>query len=593
VSQARSQRSGFGRRGKATRIGLSMRWWLAILFALIAAVTAVSVAYVLTVRSERALRDRAEETAAGYAFRAALAINDAEREQLEGRVETLAEERRVALFVYAEGGLLLTQRESFGIDVSDVPRRKEALAEAEKGRRFLATLPEARATVVALPLRTASGADALIAYVPSPEYGASIGILRGEIARSALLAVLVGAVVGALVAFLIARRLRRIAATAAEIERGHFDQSLHPVFRDEVGELAATVERMRARLQASFDELESERDRLSRLLEQLHEGVVAVNRDMEVVVANSPAARTLAQPHLKEGDPLPQPWPDFSLRDFAKRLFDPGIGIEEARVSPDPEHTYSVTGIPAGPESETVVLVLGDVSERERREQAEREFVTNAAHELRTPLQTILGAVEVLQAGAKERPVERERFLGHIEREATRLARLAKALLILARVQTGAEGMRVEPVVLRPVIDDVVAGLKPPDEVEIKVSCPRDVAVKGEPDLIEQALFNLAKNAVEHTKRGRIELTAKPLHGTVSIEVSDTGPGIPFEKQERIFDRFYRGPSPHSDGFGLGLAIAYQAVRALGGVLDVKSSPGTGTTARIELPPAIAPRQVA
>jgi HAMP domain-containing protein len=435
VSQARSQRSGFGRRGKATRIGLSMRWWLAILFALIAAVTAVSVAYVLTVRSERALRDRAEETAAGYAFRAALAINDAEREQLEGRVETLAEERRVALFVYDEGGLLLTQRESFGIDVSDVPRRKEALAEAEEGRRFLATLPEARATVVALPLRTASGADALIAYVPSPEYGASIGILRGEIARSALLAVLVGAVVGALVAFLIARRLRRIAATAAEIERGHFDQSLHPVFRDEVGELAATVERMRARLRASFDELESERDRLSRLLEQLHEGVVAVNRDMEVVVANSPAARALAQPHLKEGDSLPQPWPDFSLRDFAKRLFDPGVGIQEARVSPDAEHTYSVTGIPAGPDPETAVLVLGDVSERERREHAEREFVTNAAHELRTPLQTILGAVEVLQAGAKERPVECERFLGHIEREATRLARLAKALLILARVQ--------------------------------------------------------------------------------------------------------------------------------------------------------------
>jgi two-component system sensor histidine kinase VicK len=578
---------------QSMRIGLSMRWWLAILFALIAAVTAVSVAYVLTVRSERALRERAEETAAGNAFSAALAITDAEKQQLTGRVETVSEERRLALFLYEEGGVLLTSRESFGIDVSEVPKREEALAEAEKGRRFLATLPEARATVVALPLRAASGADALVAYVPSPEYGTSIGILRGEIARSVLLAVIVGAVVGALVAFLIARRLRRIAATAAEIERGSFDHSLHPVFRDEVGELAATVERMRGRLRASFDELESERDRLSRLLEQLHEGVLAVNRDLEVVVANPPAARALAEPHLRQGSALPEPWPDFSLRDFAERLFEPGATIVEARVLSDPDHTYQVTGIPPGRDSETAVLVLADVSERERREQAERDFVTNAAHELRTPLQTILGAVEVLQAGAKERPVERERFLGHIEREATRLARLAKALLILARVQTGTEGLRVEPVALRPVIDEVVAGLQPPDEVEISVSCPRDVAVKGEPDLIEQALFNLAKNAVEHTKRGRIELRAKPLHGTVAIEVSDTGPGIPFEKQERIFDRFYRGPSPHSDGFGLGLAIAYQAVRALGGVLDVKSSPGTGTTARIELPSAIAPRQVA
>lgn len=569
-----------------------MRWWLAILFALIAAVTAVSVAYVFTVRSERALRDRAEETAAGHAFRAALTISDAERHELDRRVETLAQERHLALFVY-EGALLLTEPQSFGIDLSDVPKRREALAEAENGRRFFATLPEARGTVVALPLRSTSGADALIAYVPSPEYGASIGILRGEIARSALLAVLVGAGVGALVAFLIARRLRRIAATAAEMERGRFDRSLHPVFRDEVGELAATVERMRTRLRAAFDELESERDRLSRLLERLHEGVVAVNRDMEVVVANAPAALTLAQPRLAEGDPLPQPWPDFSLRDFAGRLFDPDVGIQEAFVSPDAEHTYLVTGIPAGPDPETAVLVLRDVSERERREQAEREFVTNAAHELRTPLQTILGAVEVLQAGAKERPVERERFLGHIEREATRLARLAKALLVLARVQAGIERLRVERVPLLPVIDEVVAGLKPRDGVAIGVSCPGDVAVEGEPDLIEQALFNLVKNAVEHTERGRIEVRAKALHGTVAIEVSDTGPGIPFENQERIVDRFYRGPSRRSDGFGLGLAIAHQAVRTLGGVLDVKSAPGTGTTARIELPAALAPGQVA
>src|SRR5918999_4485889 len=122
MSRARAGRAASGAGsaagGTQMRVGLSMRWWLAILFALIAALTAVSVAYVLTVRSERALRDRAEETAAGYAFRAALAISDAERQQLENRVEALSEERRLALFIYDGGGLLLTQRESFGIDVS-------------------------------------------------------------------------------------------------------------------------------------------------------------------------------------------------------------------------------------------------------------------------------------------------------------------------------------------------------------------------------------------------------------------------------------------------------------------------------------------
>lgn len=593
MSQARSERTGIDGPSGQMRIGLSMRWWLAILFALIAALTAVSVAYVLSVRAESALRDRAEDTAAGNAFRAAFAISDVEPGQLERRVEALADERRLALFVYDEGRLV-TGRESFGIDISEVPKREEALLEVGKGHRFLATLPKARATVVGLRLRAASGADALVAYVPSPEYGASIGIFRSEIVRSALFAVLIGAAVGLLVAFLIARRLRRIGATAAEIERGRFDRSLRPVFRDEVGELAATVERMRARLQASFNELKSERDRLTRLLERLHEGVVAVNRQMHIVVANAPAARALAESRLREGDPLPEPWPDLSLRDFAARLFDPNARLVEARVMPDPAHVYSVTGIPAGADSETAVLVFADISERERREQAERDFVANAAHELRTPLQTILGAVEILQAGAKDRPAERERFLGHIERESARLARLARALLVLARAQTGAEAVPLKRVVLRPILDQVVAGLTPIEGVEIAVACERDVAVWGEPDLIEQALFNLAKNAVDHTGRGRIELRARMIPaGAVAIEVRDTGPGIPLAAHERIFDRFYRGAPRHAEGFGLGLAIAHQAVRALGGVLEVKSAPGTGTTARIELASAIGEKHVA
>jgi signal transduction histidine kinase/HAMP domain-containing protein len=570
-----------------------MRWWLAILFALIAAVTAVAVAYVSTVRSERALRDRAEETAAGTALWAALAVRDARPHELTPLVEELSEERRVALFVFGERGVLLTQPESFGVDVADVPNRRRALEEAEQGRRFLATLPEAEATVVALPLSQTDGAEALLAYAPRPEYGTSIGVLRGEIARSALIAILIGAAVGLIVAYLIARRLRRIAAVAAEIEAGRFDDPLRPVFLDEVGDLTATVDRMRTRLQASFDELRSERDQLSRLLKRLHEGVIAVNRELEVVVWNPPAARALGQTSLLEGEPLPEPWPDFSLRDLASGLFDSGAGIVEVRASRDRDRTYLITGIPAGPDSDTAVLVLADVSERERREQAEREFVTNAAHDLRTPLQTILGAVEVLQKGAKDSPRDRDRFLGHIERESTRLARLVRALLVLARAQTGVEAARVESFRLRPLLDDVVAGLKPRSDVDVSVRCPSDLTVEADSDLMEEALFNLAKNAAEHTEHGRIDLKARAHGTTVVIEVTDTGPGIPFEKQERVLDRFYRGTPRDADGFGLGLAIAHQAVSALGGALEVKSAPGSGTTARVELPASAPSREVA
>ena len=109
-------------------------------------------------------------------------------------------------------------------------------------------------------------------------------------------------------------------------------------------------------------------------------------------------------------------------------------------MTPDENHAYGVVGIPSQPDTDWALLVIDDLTEQERRELAEREFVSNAAHELRTPLTTIIGAVEVLQAGAKEDPVERDRFLAHIERESGRLARLARAMLTLARAHAGHGG---------------------------------------------------------------------------------------------------------------------------------------------------------
>jgi signal transduction histidine kinase len=562
-----------------------MRWWLALVFAFIAAITAIFVASLLNVRSGAAVRERAEETAAGTAFSAALFIGGAEGERLPGLVDRAAQERRLALFVYDADGELITRSRSLGIDVDTVPQRGEALARAQAGSRFLATLPGERATVVGLPL---AGDRVLLAFVPHPEYQTSLGAFRAEIAKAALLAVLAGAAVGLLIALFISRRLRRIAAAAAEIERGEFDRPLRSGFRDELGALAATVDRMRVRLRASFEELEGERDRLRKLLERLHEGVIAVSRDGTVVFANSPAAHMLGVTVLEQGDALPESWPDFSLSDLVRSLFEGGSLVETVVQGPN-GRTYVVTGIPAGVEGDTAVVVLSDMTERERQEQAEREFVTNAAHELRTPLQTILGAVEVLQGGAKERPDKRDRFLEHIERESKRLARLARALLILARAQSETETPRRMPVPLQPLLREVAAGL--PDSeggVEVRVMCVDDIVVFSDRDLLEQAVFNLAKNAVEHTRVGHVELKARKADaGPVAITVEDTGPGISPDAQERVFDRFYRGATRDGEGFGLGLSIADQAVRTLGGRLELDSSPGRGTRATITIPSAV------
>jgi signal transduction histidine kinase/HAMP domain-containing protein len=566
-----------------TRIG--MRWWLAGAFAVIAAITAMAVAEVFSTRSEDAFRERAQELAAGTAFRAAIAVTDASGGgALQSRIGPIADRTRLALFVFNDKGALLTAPTSRGVHVDALPHRP-AVATALEGRRFITTEDGVEATVVALPLR-APGSAVLLAHAAHPDLATELGIVRDEIVVAAAIAVFLGALAGIVVAWLIAKRLRRIASAARAIETGRFDTPVQSRFPDELGELASTIGRMGERLGESFSRLETERDRLRRLLERLHQGVVTVDRDLRVEFANAEARWLLGVEGLKEGDALSEPWPGFSLRQFSTGLFESDGPVLEERVEMTDEHAYSVVGIPARSPAQRAVLVLTDVSERERRERAERQFVANAAHELRTPLTTIRGAVDALQSGAKDVPHDRERFLDHIDRESARLTRLARALLVLARAQTGQEELQREPVDLCDLLEDVTGSVRTHPGVGLRVLCSPGLVILTDRALTEQALFNLVQNAASHTDEGGIVIRATADRGAVQIEVEDTGPGIAPEERERVFDRFYRGNGLSSQGFGLGLAIVRQAVRALSGTVEIESAPGVGTTARVRFPAA-------
>ena len=233
------------------------------------------------------------------------------------------------------------------------------------------------------------------------------------------------------------------------------------------------------------------------------------------------------------------------------------------------------TGPPA------VLIVLEDVSARERRERAERDFVTNAAHELQTPLAAITSAVQVLQAGAKNDVGDRDRFLGHAEDACGRLERLARALLVLARAQSGDERPRQEIIPVAALLSSVADGVSRGRNVE--VDCPADVAVLANRSLLEQALANLCQNAVKHS-HGTIVLAGARSEGFVRIQVRDSGGGIDEAERERVFQRFYRGADPE-DGFGVGLAIVKEAVQAIDGELELATS-RSGTNVAIRLPGA-------
>jgi two-component system phosphate regulon sensor histidine kinase PhoR len=139
------------------------------------------------------------------------------------------------------------------------------------------------------------------------------------------------------------------------------------------------------------------------------------------------------------------------------------------------------------------------------------------------------------------------------------------------------------PVELGPLLENAARELVPNEGVRVAVSCPRGLTAAADADLLAQAVSNLAANAAAHTDRGWIRLSGVSRDGNVVIEVSDTGTGIRPEDQRPLFDRFYRGANHTVEGFGLGLSIVREVVRALNGDVSVESEPGRGTTVSIRL----------
>ena len=256
-------------------------------------------------------------------------------------------------------------------------------------------------------------------------------------------------------------------------------------------------------------------------------------------------------------------------------------------MTPDEQHAYGVVGIPSQPDTDWALLVVDDLTEQERRELAEREFVSNAAHELRTPLTTIIGAVEVLQAGAKEDPAERDRFL------APHRARVGPAGAARARdADAGARALRAGAAARsRPSSSRRCCARSPPACSRTPASrstsrSPDGLAVETNRDLLEQALRNLGENAAKHTARGSVVLRAYRERRARSRSRSRTRARGSAPRCSATSSTASTAASATPHGFGLGLAIVRESVRTLGGRIELDSSPGEGTVFRILLAPA-------
>ncbi|HEX6700591.1 MAG TPA: ATP-binding protein [Gaiellaceae bacterium] len=387
----------------------------------------------------------------------------------------------------------------------------------------------------------------------------------------------------------------RVRAVSSEEDRRELRWSLEDVTRrrqdeTEVRVLAAELE---GRVAERTEEVEGERRRLETIVEHLPIGIVLVDattgrlatvNEVALAVFGGAVDFTDREGYREDGSRYaPDEWP--AIR--ALRTGERATGERAEIVRPDGTRVKVELGSAPIHDSRgkiiSAVSIVQDVTERERREVAEREFVANAAHELRTPLAAITGAIELLQSGAKDDPEARETFLGHIERETARLQRLVGAMLTLARAQTEAEAPRVEIVPLAPLLAEALKELEPPSSIAVEIDCAPELAAVANRDLLERVVTNLAANAVQYTAEGRVVVRAEADgDGVVELSVADTGRGIPSSERDRVFDRFFRGTRDR-EGFGLGLAIVSEAVRAMEGTIDIESNDGAGTVVRVRL----------
>ncbi len=399
--------------------------------------------------------------------------------------------------------------------------------------------------------------------------------LFGDNQRALVASVLIGVLAGFLIAAAISHRVLRLAQAAGEMAAGSFDAPLEVSGYDEIGDLARALESMRASLKESFGVLTADRNKLEAIFDGLTDAVMVVDDEGPVRFSNRAAAELLDASGQPSGALLPH----------LRRAREVGFAAHPALRIGDRAYAMQARSLP---DERAVLAVVRDRTEEMRREFAEADFVSNAAHELRNPLAGISGAIEVLQDGAKDDPKARDHFLSRLAEDADRMSRLTQALLTLARVESLGAG-ETEVVDVPIAIRDVVAAVEAPKHVDLVVESEPDLTAKGDPTLLRQVMIGLLTNAFKNTPppgtvtvRGRRDGEAE-----VILEVIDTGTGIPAAEIDRVFERFYRRTeSRKQEGFGLGLAIARRMVSVMGGEIGASSVEGTGSTFWVRLPVA-------
>ena len=407
----------------------------------------------------------------------------------------------------------------------------------------------------------------------------------GMIAVGMIQPLLIVLIVALILSGLLARRLsRRIVDPLNSLDLEH------PLDNDAYEELSPLLKRIHhqhVEIQTQLRELREKTDEFTQITGSMREGLVLLDEHGSILSINAAAQALFGADAQCVG------------RDFLtiERSHEISAAIQAAAADGHCEvraeragrvYQFDISRITSDGKFLGTVILAFDITEQEFAERNRREFTANVSHELKTPLQGIIGSAGLIENGMVK-PGDLPRFVGHIHAEAARLVTLIDDIIRLSQLDEG-DAMPTEPVDLLAVSQEAAENLHDAAAARnVTVSVTGQPAVlPGVRRLIYEIAYNLCDNAIKYNRDGgRVDVTVAADAGGSSITVADTGIGIAPEHQGRVFERFYRVDKSHSKasgGTGLGLSIVKHAVQYHHGRIELESTPGTGTTIRVVFP---------
>ncbi len=407
----------------------------------------------------------------------------------------------------------------------------------------------------------------------------------GMIAVGMIQPLLIVLIVALILSGLLARRLsRRIVDPLNSLDLEHpLDNDAY----EELSPLLKRIHRQHVEIQTQLRELREKTDEFTQITGSMREGLVLLDEHGSILSINA-AAQTLFGADAQ-----------CVGRDFLtiERSHEISAAIQAAVTDGHSEvraeragrvYQFDISRITSDGKLLGTVILAFDNTEQEFAERNRREFTANVSHELKTPLQGIIGSAELIENGMVK-PDDLPRFVGHIHAEAARLVTLIDDIIRLSQLDEG-DAMPTEPVDLLAVSQEAAENLH-----DAAAARSVTLSVTGQPSVIPgvrrllyEVVYNLCDNAIKYNRGGgRVDVMVAADAGGSSITVADTGIGIAPEHQSRVFERFYRVDKSHSKasgGTGLGLSIVKHAVQYHHGRIELESTPGTGTTIRVIFP---------